>query len=118
MLTSAVTPSFFSALSTLSMLASDLVGIGARGAQDRAAAEVDAADVFDGQLVAMVRVALSEPFVAVADADDLKALVDAFDRCGADYAVDAGGRAAADQNRHFAFFLRSCHIKFQFKSLL
>ena len=60
----------------------------------------------------MMGVALGEPFVAVADTDDLKALVDAFDGGGADDAVDAGGRPAPDQDCQFAFVSSSCHIEF------
>ena len=51
----------------------------------------------------MRRVALREPFEAVAKADDFEALVDAFNGGRRDDAVDAGRRAATDQNTQSAF---------------
>ena len=75
-----------------------LGGIRARGAEDRAAAEVDAADVGDFQLHRMADVALGEPSIAVAQAEHAHPTVDRFDGGGGDHAIDAGRRSAADQD--------------------
>ncbi len=73
-----------------------LGGVGARGAENRAAAQVNARHVADGQRLALVDIALREVFEAVAKTDDFKSTVDAFDGDGGDDAVDARGRAATD----------------------
>ena len=65
--------------------------VGARDADVRAAAEVDAADGLDGQRRDVVDVALHDPLEAVADADDVDAFELGADRRRADDAVDAGG---------------------------
>ena len=77
-----------------------LGGVGARDADVRAAAEVDAADAFDRERDDVLDVALHDPLEAVADADDLDAFEPRADRRRADHAVDARGRPAADENRH------------------
>ena len=53
-----------------------------------------------------VDVALHDPLEAVADADDVDAFEAGADGGRADDAVDAGGRAAADENGEI---VRSCH---------
>ena len=72
--------------------------IGARDAEVRSAAKVDAADGVDGERHDMRRVALHDPLEAVADPDDGDAFEAGADGGGADDAIDAGGRAAADQD--------------------
>ena len=72
--------------------------VGARDADVRAAAEVDAADRLDRERHDVVDVALHDPLEAVAQAEDLEALELGADGGGADDAVDAGGGAAADEN--------------------
>ena len=72
--------------------------IRARGAENRAAFDVDVLHVTDGQRPAILHVALGEPLEAVAKADDFVTLVDAFDGGGGDDAVKARRRTAADQN--------------------
>ena len=76
--------------------------VGARGAEDGAAAEVDGLDVVDGQLAIVVGVALDQPLEAVAEADHLDALLDGLDGHRADDAVDPRRRTAADQESEFA----------------
>ena len=73
-------------------------GIGARDAEVRAAAEVNAADGLDRQRDDVIDVALHDPLEPVADADDVDALEPGADRRRADDAVDAGRRSAADEN--------------------
>ena len=75
--------------------------IGARDADVRAAAEVDAADVVDAERRHVVDVAPHDPLEAVADAEHVDPLEDRADGGRADHAVDAGRRAAADQDRQF-----------------
>ncbi len=72
--------------------------IGARDAEVRAAAEVDAADGVDGERDDVIDVALHDPGEAVADADDLDAFETRADRRRADHRVDAGGRATTDED--------------------
>src|SRR5262249_37852360 len=64
-------------------------GVRARDPDLRAAAEVDAADVVDGQRGDMVDVALHDPLEAVADAEDGDSLERAADGRGPDDAVDS-----------------------------
>ena len=59
---------------------------------------MDTADVGDFQLDDVADVAFSEPSVAVAQAEHAHAAVDRFDGRRGDDAVDAGRRAAADQD--------------------
>ena len=73
--------------------------IGARDPEVRAAAEVDAAHVVDGERRHVLDVALHDPVEAVADAEHPDAFERAPDGGGADDAVDAGGGAAADEDR-------------------
>ena len=82
--------------------------IRARDAEVRAAAEMDPADGVDGQRHDVVDVALHDPLEAVADADDVDALEPGADGRRADDAVDAGGRAAADQNGEIVMVLHGC----------
>ncbi len=77
-----------------------LGGVGARGAQDRAAAVMDILDIVDGQLAQHGGIALDEPLEAVGHAEDFDAVVDRFDGHGADDAVDSRRGAAADQQCH------------------
>ncbi len=71
--------------------------IRARGAQDGAAAEVDARNVVDCQLVHVRGVAARDVRVAVVEADHAQAVVDRFDRRRGDDPVDAGRGAAPDE---------------------
>ena len=80
-----------------------LGGVGAGGAEDGAAAEVDVLDVADGEGPALLGIAGGEPFEAIAEADDFVALVYAFNRGGGDDAVEAGGGTATDQDSQSAF---------------
>src|SRR5205085_11880422 len=73
--------------------------IRARDAEMRAAAEVDAARVADGQREDARGVAVHEPAEAVLHPEHLDAGEDSADRGGADHAGDAGGGAAAAENR-------------------
>ena len=73
--------------------------VGARGAEDRAAVEVDARDVVDLQLDDVRGVALDQPLEAVAAAEHAQPVVARLDGGGRDHRVDAGGRTAADENR-------------------
>ena len=82
----------------------------ARDADVRAAAEVDAAHLVDGQRAHVVDVALHDPLEAVADAEDLDALEHAADGRGADDAVDAGGGAAADENGQSLLMAHGQHL--------
>ena len=70
----------------------------ARGAEDRAAEQVDARDIVDRERPEPGSVAAHEVLEAVADADDLEALVDGLDGDGGDDAVDARSRPAADED--------------------
>ena len=65
----------------------------------RAVAEVDAAHVVDRQRTHVFAVALHDPLEAVAHPEDVDAVEIAANRRGADDAVDAGRRTAADQDR-------------------
>src|SRR5579863_7074891 len=76
--------------------------VGARGPQDRAAGEVDAADVLDGERFHVLGVATGDPAVAVEQTDDVAAAVDRFDGRGRDDAVDARRRTAAYENAESA----------------
>src|SRR5262249_22042746 len=71
--------------------------VGAGGAEDGAAAEVDAADVLNRERPEGLPVALDQVAKAIADAEDLNAVVERLDGDRADDAVDAGRRSAADQ---------------------
>ena len=78
---------------------------------------MDAADGVDRERDDVVDVALHEPLEAVADADDVDAFEPGADRRRADDAVDAGRRAAADEDcelvmRHDVFQLpaSSCQL--------
>ena len=79
--------------------------IGARDADVRAAAEVNAADRFDGERHDVIDVALHDPLEPVADAEDVDAFEPGADGGRADDAVDAGRRAAADENRQLMVML-------------
>jgi hypothetical protein len=68
---------------------------------------MDVPHVADGQRLDLRGVALRDMFEAVAEADDLKALIDAFNRGRRDDAVESGCRPAADQNSESAF----AHVK-------
>src|SRR5207237_6881693 len=83
--------------------------VGPRGPQDRTATQMDAFDAIDRKSEAMLRVALGQPFVAVAKADHFILLVDALDGRGADDAVDARRRPAANQNSQLSPFLFVAH---------
>ncbi len=72
--------------------------VGARDADDRAAAEVDAADGVDGERQHVLGVALHDPLETVPDADDLDPLQDAADGGRADDAVDPRCRTTADED--------------------
>ncbi len=72
--------------------------VGAGGAEDAPAVEVDARDLVDGHLVLLVRVALREPLEAVVEADGRAAHLDRLDDDGADDAVRARRRAATDKD--------------------
>jgi hypothetical protein len=74
------------------------VGIGARDADVRSAAEVDPAHCFDRERHDVIDVALHDPLEAVADAEDVDALEPGPNRRRADDAVDAWGRPAPDEN--------------------
>src|SRR5207237_6031853 len=76
-----------------------LGGIAPRGAQDRAALEVDAREVVDVELDDVGRVALHEPLEAVVAAEDAEAVVASFDGRRRDDRVDPRGGPAADQDR-------------------
>ena len=73
--------------------------VGARDADVRAAAEVDAADVVDRERRHVVDVALHDPLEAVADAEHVDAFELRADRRRPDDAVDAGRGTAADEDR-------------------
>ena len=51
-------------------------------------------------------VALRDQFEALANAENLVAPIDRFDGSGADYAVNARGRPASDNNCNVLFFHR------------
>jgi hypothetical protein len=82
-----------------------LGGVGARDADVRAAAEVDAAGVGDGQALPAIGLALHEPLEAVLDADDLDVGEARPDGGGADDAVDSRRGAARD---HDAQLVHAC----------
>src|SRR5207244_232944 len=69
--------------------------VGARSAQDRAAAKLDAVHIVDGQHFDLADIALHEPLEAVVDADDFDAVVDRLDGNRADDAVNARRRTTA-----------------------
>ena len=73
-------------------------GIGTRDAEVRTAAEVNAADGIDRERDDVIDVALHDPRKPVADADDVDALEPGADGRCADDRIDAGGRAASDQD--------------------
>ena len=73
--------------------------VGARDAEVRPAAEMDPADGVDRQRGDVVDVPLHEPLEAVADADDVEPFEAGADGGRGDDAVDAGGGAAADEDR-------------------
>src|SRR5439155_20886826 len=60
---------------------------------------MDAADGVDGQGNHMVDIPLHDPFKAVAQPDDVDLFESGADGRRADYAVNAGGRPAADEDR-------------------
>ena len=72
--------------------------VGARDADVRAAAEMDAADAFDRERRDVIDVALHDPFEPVAQADDVDALEPGADGRRCDDAVEAGSGAAAAEN--------------------
>ena len=84
-----------------------LGGVGARGAQQRPALQVDGLDGVDGQVEDVLALAIGDPLErghaldevleAVVEAQDLEALLDGLDGDGGDDAVEAGGRPAADE---------------------
>jgi hypothetical protein len=80
-----------------------LRGVGAGDPEDRAAAEMDAADVVDVEWDDLRSVALHDVFEAVPDAEDLDPRETGADGGRTDDAVDAGGGAAADENGQFSF---------------
>src|SRR5207253_10924678 len=89
-------------------------GVGPRGAEDRTAVQINAADFFDRQSAGvLLRIELARlkdgVAVAVIEADHFHAVVTRLDGDGADHAVDAGGRAAADQERELAVRGGVCH---------
>jgi hypothetical protein len=71
--------------------------VGARGAEIGAAAEVDAADVFQVERPDVLGAAVHEPVEAVANPQHLHSLKERPDGRGADHAVDPGGGPAAHQ---------------------
>ena len=72
--------------------------VGARGADDGAAVEVDARGVVDLQVDDVIGVALDQPLEAVVAAEHAEPVVTGLDRRGRDDRVDAGGRAPSDQD--------------------
>ena len=70
----------------------------ARGAENRAAGEVDPRHVVDRQVGSGSRVAPHEILEAVPDADHLEAFVDGLDGGRGNDRVDAGRRTSADQD--------------------
>ena len=104
MVTSAVMPSFSNTVKNVVHVLLGLGRVGARRAEDGAALEVNVLHVADGERLDLWSCSpFDDALEAVAEADDLVALVDAFDRDRRDDAVDAGGRTAADQNSESAF---------------
>src|SRR5262249_17912444 len=79
-----------------------LRGVGARGAEDRAALVVNADDLLDGEFTYVRSIALHEPLVAILDAEDAVTAIDGLDRGGANYAVNTRRRPAADEHRQVA----------------
>jgi hypothetical protein len=69
-----------------------------RRPEDRPAVEVDAGDVGDLQLTDVSGVALDEPLVAVVEPEDPQPVVAGLDGGGGDHPVDAGRRAATDED--------------------
>ena len=82
--------------------------IGARDAQVRATAEMDAADDVDRQRDDMVDVAVHDPGETIADADDIYALEAGANRRRADDRIDAGGRPAGNENRELVHNNAEC----------
>src|SRR5439155_21947 len=68
--------------------------IGARRPQDGAAAEGDLLDVFNSEPADVFAAAFDELLEAVANAEDVDAVIDGLDGDGTDDAVDAGRRSA------------------------
>jgi hypothetical protein len=85
--------------------------VGARGAEDRAATQVDGLHILNRELRVVAGVALSEPLEAVLKADDFEALINALNCGRSNDAVDAGRGSAADQDAKFSAFRSVCHIK-------
>src|SRR5262249_7084072 len=73
--------------------------IGARGAQDGAALEVDAAHVLDVERLDVTGVAAHQQAEAFVDAEHLGAAQDGADSTRADHAVDAGCGPASNEDR-------------------
>ncbi len=76
-----------------------LGGVGARGAELRAAPKVDATHLVDGQRAHVIEVAAHQPLEPVLDAEHLDARESGADGGRPDDAVDAGRRAAANEDR-------------------
>ena len=72
--------------------------VGPGRAEDRAPVEVDPGRLGDQELLDVVDVAFHEPAVALDTPEDAEALVPGLDRGGGDDRVDAGSRAAPDQD--------------------
>ena len=75
-----------------------LGGVRARGAENRAAAQMDVLHIADGQRPVVLHIALRQPFETILKADDFVALIDAFNGGCGDDAVEARCRAATNQN--------------------
>ena len=73
-------------------------GVRARDAEVRPAAEMDAADRVDGQRHHVIDITAHDPLEPIADAEHLDIFDPRADRRRADDAVDAGGRAAPDED--------------------
>jgi hypothetical protein len=91
--------------------------IGAGDAEVRAAAEVDPADRVDGQGGGVIDVALHEPLEAVAHADDVDAFEPGADGGRGDDTVDAGGGAAADEDRETLVMFRHGDDEIDFRNV-
>ena len=88
--------------------------IGAGDAKVGAAAEMNPADILDGERDDVLDVALHDPFEPVAHADDVDAFETRADRRGADDAVDTRCRAASDEDCEVVVFhlaLRDCYVR-------
>ncbi len=70
----------------------------ARRAENRAALEMDVPHITNRQRLDLRGVASGKMLETIAEADDLVALIDAFNRGRRDHAVKSGSRPAADQN--------------------